>query len=46
VDIAADLDSLGCPYQAARTLLLVGGATAERGAARLKSLGATDTCDS
>jgi hypothetical protein len=46
LDIAADLDSLGCPYQAARTLLLVGGATAERGAARLKSLGATDTCDS
>jgi hypothetical protein len=43
VDIAADLDSLGCPYQAARTLSLAGGATAERGAARLKSLGATDT---
>lgn len=44
-DIAADLDSLGCPYQAARTLLLGGGATAEHGAARLKSLGATDNCD-
>jgi len=43
VDIAADLNSLGCPYQAARTLSLAGGATAERGAARLKSLGATDT---
>jgi hypothetical protein len=39
--IAADLDNLGCPYQAARTLSLAGGATAERGAARLKSLGAT-----
>lgn len=40
--IAADLDNLGCPYQAARTLSLAGGSTAERGAARLRLLGATD----
>ncbi len=40
--IAADLDNLGCPYQAARTLSLAGGATAERGAARLRLLGATE----
>jgi hypothetical protein len=40
--IAADLDNLGCPYQAARTLSLAGGATAEHGAARLRLLGATD----
>jgi predicted ATPase/DNA-binding CsgD family transcriptional regulator len=40
--IAADLDNLGCPYQAARTLSLAGGATAERGTARLRLLGATD----
>lgn len=43
--IAADLDNLGCPYQAARTLSLAGGATAEHGAARLRSLGATDNRD-
>ena len=42
-NVAAEFDNLGCPYQAARTLSLAGGATAERGAARLKSLGATDT---
>ncbi len=41
--IAADLDSLGCAYQAARTLSLAGGATAARGAAALRALGATDT---
>jgi hypothetical protein len=40
--IAADLDNLGCPYQAARTLSLAGGATAEHGAARLRLLGATN----
>jgi hypothetical protein len=39
--IAADLDSLGCQYQAARTLVLAGGAIAEGGVARLNSLGAT-----
>ena len=39
--IAADLDRLGCPYQAARTLSLAGGSTADQGAARLRSLGAT-----
>lgn len=40
--IAVDLDSMGCPYQAARTLSLADGATAERGAARLRELGATN----
>jgi predicted ATPase/DNA-binding CsgD family transcriptional regulator len=43
--IAAELDDLGCPYQAARTLSLAGGTSAERGAARLKSLGATGKSD-
>ena len=41
--IAADLVNLGCAYQAARTLTLAGGTAAERGAACLKSLGATET---
>jgi predicted ATPase/DNA-binding CsgD family transcriptional regulator len=39
--LAADFDRLGCPYQAARTLQLAGGASAERGATRLRTLGAT-----
>ncbi len=43
--IAIDLDNLGCPYQAARTLSLAGGATAERGAAQLRRLGATNNRD-
>lgn len=41
VDIAAEFDQLGCPYQAARTLLLAGGTTAQLGSSRLRSLGAT-----
>ena len=36
----ADLAAAGCPYQAARTLVLAGGAEAERGAAALADLGA------
>jgi hypothetical protein len=39
--IAAELDSLGCAYQSTRTLSLAGGSTADQGAARLRSLGAT-----
>jgi predicted ATPase/DNA-binding CsgD family transcriptional regulator len=41
-NLADDFDSLGCTYQAARTLSLAGGASAERGAARLHALGATN----
>ena len=40
--IAIDLENLGCPYQAARTLSLAGGATAERGASQLRRLGAAN----
>ena len=35
----AALDAAGCPYQAARTLILAGGAEAERGAAALTDVG-------
>jgi predicted ATPase/DNA-binding CsgD family transcriptional regulator len=41
-NLAADFDSLGCTYQAARTLSLAAGESAERGAARLHALGATN----
>jgi hypothetical protein len=35
----AAFDAAGCPYQAARTLILAGGEEAERGAAALTDLG-------
>jgi hypothetical protein len=35
----AALDAAGCPYQAARTLILAGGEEAERGASTLTDLG-------
>jgi hypothetical protein len=38
--LADELDRLGCPYQAARTLCLAGGPAARRGASRMRSLGA------
>ena len=35
----AAFDAAGCPYQAARTLILAGGKEAERGASALTDLG-------
>jgi hypothetical protein len=35
----AALDAAGCPYQAARTLILAGGEEGERGASALTDLG-------
>jgi hypothetical protein len=40
VEVAAPLAQAGCPYQAARTLILAGGAHAAEGRAAMAALGA------